>query len=504
MVKKQFIDRKNARHFEVVHRSQRDPLAGDGETSTRVLREVVDLNVAKKENREERRLVTQEITETEEERERRVGQAALYGVYFDDTKYDYTQHLRTIGENPDAVFVAAPNKQEKVKHSGIQFLDDDVQSISSRRERKVTFDLPQDVLPSEYELSTGLMNQSALPDGLQGLQPDMDPELRAVLEALDDEDCVEDGSIDEDFIKALDEEGDYVEEYDDYYSDEEEDSTGWANVRRYKKESYDSDEEDTRTIGTSFSMSSSVMFRNDKLTLLDEQFDKIEKEYEVDSSEDSDSHNDSDSENHKPEREDLEDILDEFLDKYELVGKKMVPKLEGDSEERLETMRKAFLDVSLEEKIRHSSTVSKPEKDIMPLPSREEREREMWDCESILSTYSNLENHPNFIREKPNNKIRFDKKGFPIVEEPEHLREKKQLEEEQEEEEEEEKINKGVPRSKKETPEEKKARKAAIKEERKSRRSEKKISKSVHKEQESLRQRVLSQRAKSYSTVHLD
>ncbi|ORX78703.1 hypothetical protein K493DRAFT_308662 [Basidiobolus meristosporus CBS 931.73] len=298
MGKKQFIDRKNARHFEVVHRSQRDPLAGDGDSSSRVLREVVPLNVAKKENKEERRLEAQEGNK--EDLEERIGQAALYGIYYDDSKYDYTQHLRPIGENPDAVFVAAPKKQEKTRHTGIQFVDDDVASVSSRRERKVTFDLPQDALPSEYELSTGVMNQSALPEDLQGLQPDMDPELRAVLEALDDEDGIDDGDLDEDFIQSLDAEG----------------------GEEYMGAKYDSDDEYEEDTRTNFTMSSSVMFRNDKLTLLDEQFDKVEKEYE-------ESETESESDSERPEREDLDDILDEFLDKYELVGKKMVPKLEG-------------------------------------------------------------------------------------------------------------------------------------------------------------------------------
>ncbi|ORY08399.1 Low temperature viability protein [Basidiobolus meristosporus CBS 931.73] len=500
MGKKQFIDRKNARHFEVVHRSQRDPLAGDGDSSSRVLREVVPLNVAKKENKEERRLEAQEGNK--EDLEERIGQAALYGIYYDDSKYDYTQHLRPIGENPDAVFVAAPKKQEKTRHTGIQFVDDDVASVSSRRERKVTFDLPQDALPSEYELSTGVMNQSALPEDLQGLQPDMDPELRAVLEALDDEDGIDDGDLDEDFIQSLDAEGgeEYGDDYADYDDEEyEEDTTGWANIRRYMGAKYDSDDEYEEDTRTNFTMSSSVMFRNDKLTLLDEQFDKVEKEYE-------ESETESESDSERPEREDLDDILDEFLDKYELVGKKMVPKLEGDSEEKLEAMRKAFLEVSLEEKKQQMNAPPKYEKDstpmLMPVASRAEREREMWDCESILSTYSNLDNHPSLIREEPKRRIKFDKNGFPVVEVP-----KQQAEEEENEEEEEdtaEKINKGVPRSKKETPEEKKARKAAIKEERKNRRSEKKQSKSLHKEQQSLRQRVLDQRAKSLATLHLD
>jgi len=38
---------------------------------------------------------------------RNVGEAAKYGIYFDDTEYDYTQHLKVIGEDPSAVFIPA-------------------------------------------------------------------------------------------------------------------------------------------------------------------------------------------------------------------------------------------------------------------------------------------------------------------------------------------------------------------------------------------------------------
>lgn len=45
MGKKPFIDRKNAKYFQVVHRSQRDPLINDNEASSRVLVEVVPSNL---------------------------------------------------------------------------------------------------------------------------------------------------------------------------------------------------------------------------------------------------------------------------------------------------------------------------------------------------------------------------------------------------------------------------------------------------------------------------
>jgi len=77
-----------------------------------------------------------------------------------------------------------------------------------------------------------------------------------------------------------------------------------------------------------------------------------------------------------------------------------------------------------------------------------------WDCESIISTYSNLENHPALIIE-PENRIKLNKRGFPKLPKEEDEEE----EEENKESEDIEKPNLGVPRPKAETQEEKKQRK---------------------------------------------
>lgn len=154
---------------------------------------------------------------------------------YDDTDYDYTQHLKPIG-GIDTVFLAAPGKKEKSKTMDSMFKDDDV-----HRDQKNPnlFQLPTEVLPSSIEMSVGVMNQ---PTGLDnGLQPDMDPRLREVLEALSDDEYIK-GDLDEDFFESLNAEGDpYVpeededeeeyynssdEEIEEYYEDEEEEAEG--------------------------------------------------------------------------------------------------------------------------------------------------------------------------------------------------------------------------------------------------------------------------------------
>jgi hypothetical protein len=47
-----------------------------------------------------------------------IGEATLYGVYFDDTEYDYMQHLRPVGSRDDgfeSVLVEAPTRRTTSK-----------------------------------------------------------------------------------------------------------------------------------------------------------------------------------------------------------------------------------------------------------------------------------------------------------------------------------------------------------------------------------------------------
>jgi len=141
------------------------------------------------------------------------------------------------------------------------------------------------------------------------------------------------------------------------------------------------------------------MFRNDKLRLLDEQFEKISKIY----MEDEDIVSDDESTSSQI-RQDFSQILDEFLDKYEINGRKVVQKLEGDNvQDQLETIRNGLRGINInagksnhlnettEEKNELSSDkgenkVYKKSKDIIVhIESEEKDRRQTWDCQSILS-----------------------------------------------------------------------------------------------------------------------
>eukprot|EP01117_Protostelium_nocturnum_P012991 TRINITY_DN4813_c0_g1_i1.p1 TRINITY_DN4813_c0_g1~~TRINITY_DN4813_c0_g1_i1.p1 ORF type:complete len:385 (+),score=121.51 TRINITY_DN4813_c0_g1_i1:295-1449(+) len=97
----------------------------------------------------------------------------------------------------------------------------------------------------------------------------------------------------------------------------------------------------------------------------------------------------------------------------------------------------------------------------------DDEEEEKWDCESIISTYSNLENHPKLIVEESKRKIKLsNKSGLPVGVLPQKPKKKMESEIIPE--------NKGVRRNREETKEEKKLRKNAIKEERSKQRELKK------------------------------
>lgn len=225
------------------------------------------------------------------------------------------QHLKTAGvheEGVESILIEAPI-QSKAKGK------------SKAKEPITLLDLPAEALPSTSEVPRDYESQQAVPSSIAGFQPDMDPHLRQVLEALDNEEFVDEG-LGDDFFGELvadgergsDEYVDFEFEEDGVEEGEEGDTNegddggegdeyeGWeARFARFKKEQKvaaadhgsDLDEysEGGDTIGTlpqfsviggkkrrkgtsdasGYSMSSSSMYRNESLTTLDERFDQV-------------------------------------------------------------------------------------------------------------------------------------------------------------------------------------------------------------------------------------
>nr|KAF6462331.1 hypothetical protein HJG59_011362 [Molossus molossus] len=340
--------------------------------------------------------------------EERRAEQRKYGVFFDDD-YDYLQHLKEPSGPSELIptsTLSVPNWRSENEETSL---------IST-----AGIKLPSSVFASEFEEDVGLLNKAA---PVSGPRLDFDPDIVAAL--------------DDDF------------DFDNPANLLEDDFIFQANKPT---------EEETKSRFTEYSMTSSVMRRNEQLTLHDERFEKFYEQYDDDEI--------------------------GALDNAELEGS-----IQVDSS-RLEEVLNDYYKEKAENCVKLSTLEPFEDQDLPAneLDGSEEEEtvtvaleevKEKWDCESICSTYSNLYNHPQIIKYEPKPKqIRISSKtGIPLHVLPQKGFTAKQVERMQ-------MINgsdlpkvSAQPRSKNESKEDKRARKQAIREERKERRVEKKANK---------------------------
>ena len=131
------------------------------------------------------------------------GEAAEHGIYFDDTEYDYMQHIRDLNAgsgDAETYFIEAATKKKDGKAKAKMSLEDALKGASLHEEGSESGAihsrgsqlLDRELLPSKYLKKSTYQDQQDVPDALAGFQPDMDPRLREVLEALEDEAYVDD------------------------------------------------------------------------------------------------------------------------------------------------------------------------------------------------------------------------------------------------------------------------------------------------------------------------
>ncbi|KAI4108662.1 MAG: hypothetical protein LQ339_002178 [Xanthoria mediterranea] len=146
------------------------------------------------------------------------GEAAEYGVYYDDTGYDYMQHLRDLNDQTskgESYFMEAPvsRKDKDAKGKQKMSLEDALRQTSIGENTSRAQLLDEDILPSKNLKQTTYQDQQDVPDALAGFQPDMDPRLREALEALEDDAYVDD---EEDLFGELAKDGEVsLEEFED-------------------------------------------------------------------------------------------------------------------------------------------------------------------------------------------------------------------------------------------------------------------------------------------------
>jgi protein LTV1 len=229
-------NKKDATTFQLVFRSQDDPRIHDADASDMVFTEKTDLNHNKIKQRDD---LEEEFGPAVRDNE---GEAANYGIYYDDTEYDYMQHMRDLGTSTESHFFEAPVKTKKGKVKLEDALKDlDIKSESGVSHASSVVSTAQsmfseDLLPSEFVRRRNYQDQQDVPDEIAGFQPDMDPRLREVLEALEDEAYVDD---DEDIFEALAgdaEEVDADEWEETFWEGQDGEDEGWESDRTVKAE----------------------------------------------------------------------------------------------------------------------------------------------------------------------------------------------------------------------------------------------------------------------------
>ncbi|KAM3475820.1 hypothetical protein MY8738_007213 [Beauveria namnaoensis] len=375
MPKGKWIDKKSAQHFTLVHRPQNDPLIYDENAPSMVLNPTEgSKNAGKAKNLGD---LASELGSDAEHIRANEGEAANYGVYYDDSEYDYMQHLRDLNTGGgNVVFVEAKTAGNAGKGKQTQSLEDALKKMDL--EHKAQEVIGPDMLPSKDLPRMTYDQQQDVPDAIAGFQPDMDPRLREVLEALED-----DAYIDEEdagIFEQLANDGYEIDEHE-FEDNQFDDDEGWESddtakpnkeykdgevpelvavqeepeqgpsqdwledFKKFKKEQKSgvppkaagapsqSELQSTwttttnggrrkkrkgaLTVASGFSMSSSSLVRTEQLSFLDARFDKIEEKYNEDLDDmGSVSAISTASSVTGPIRGDFDGIMDEFLGSY--------------------------------------------------------------------------------------------------------------------------------------------------------------------------------------------
>ncbi|KAL6243202.1 Protein ltv1 [Rhinocladiella similis] len=233
MPRKRWIDKNNAQTFQLLYRPQNDPSLHDETADERALYPVSMPGSAARKTEEKAGLHLTDLEDDldfENMRENE-GEAAEYGIYFDDTSYDYMQHLRDIGDGSgESHFMEAAPVKVQGKGKGkakTMKLEDALREVSLDDEQSVVGSEMLSTFSTSTRPAT-YQNQQDVPDEIAGFQPDMDPRLREVLEALEN-DAYVDEKDEEDMFAALAKEGQFGElelaEFEANFEDE--DDNGW-------------------------------------------------------------------------------------------------------------------------------------------------------------------------------------------------------------------------------------------------------------------------------------
>lgn len=361
--KKKFIDPKvdNVVTFTLVHRSQKDPLVTDETAPQHVLLQTSSKSDIKEKERE-------------------------FGVFYDDD-YDYMQHLK---EKED-LFKDFTDMDEFLsikRGSNVGEGGDLSEDNGEGNSRQNNIQLPSSVFASNVEEDVGVLNRAA---PQSGPLLDWDPDI---VETLDDD-------FKHERVFTLQDEGEQgsEDEFDDDFlakaNGECEDGDG--DDEDCDEKDFDSDfggagdEEDmfageeVRSKFTEYSMSSSVVPRSENLRTLDDKFDKFFDEYLEENIGGLDY---DDIEGYKAATpETMKHILDEY--RKQRAAERQAPDF------KMSAIPEEYKYISDNDDNDDGGVDATIERVALDVGRKEEK----WDCESIISTYSNMYNHPKLIEE---------------------------------------------------------------------------------------------------------
>lgn len=239
MPRKRWIDKNTSTTFQLVNRPQNDPKIHDASSSSMVFQELAPAQAHKIKNRndlEAELFGTHESSALSGIRDNE-GEAAEHGIYFDDSEYDYMQHIRDLNAGTgsgESYFVEAATKKKDGKGKGKTSLEDALRETSLQEERSESGAsqsgeshlLDGDLVPPKDLRRSTYQDLQDVPDALAGFQPDMDPRLREVLEALEDEAYVDD---EEEFFEEIAKDSREVslEDFEEAGFEDAGDDAGW-------------------------------------------------------------------------------------------------------------------------------------------------------------------------------------------------------------------------------------------------------------------------------------
>ncbi|KAI6654720.1 Protein LTV1-like [Oopsacas minuta] len=332
--KKPWINKKTATCYKLVYRSQDDPLSKELDHPQMVLAPLTGLC---------RDLGSDESDDELEEQKK-------YGIYFGDD-YNYMQHIKSATTMRETTLL--------------------------KKEPVLQLDLPPDVFPSRSLLPP-------LPpfDPFLGTQHEfVDKDIEAALEGeFDFSDP--DGRLEDDFVFQANQvpEGElFSGEYGappEQWAELMGDFNPWSKEDKVKVQSCD---DDRQSKFTECSMTSSAVARNEGKQLIDAQFERLIEEYDGSMT--------GVQEDEVVAVDDVTTGCDQLL---EHILKQFKQTRFDDTTIKADNTEVVICGDT--ESSSDSDIDSKLEALFFQPP-----EVEQWDCESILSTYSNLYNHPKLI-----------------------------------------------------------------------------------------------------------